>query len=540
VTSPAARLARLLRSEQLTVLMGAHDGLSAKLAEEAGFEALWASGLSISSALGVRDSNEASWTQVLEVLEFMADATTLPILLDGDTGYGNFNNVRRLVRKLEQRGVAGLCLEDKLFPKTNSLLPGGRQQLTSIDEFRGKVRAAKDTQQDPDFVVVARTEAMIAGWGVDEALLRATAYAEAGADAILVHSARRDGSEVRAFARRWNRSEPLVVVPTAYPAEPLGEFVEAGVTNAIFANQSLRASITAMQGTLARLRETLDLSSVEADIAPMAEVFRLQDMAELSRSEQLYLPSDEPPPRPSVLILAATQGDLGDLVADRPKAMVELRGRPIIGWQLDSYRRQGLGRVAVVRGYAKEALAIPDVTLFDNDDHASTGELSSLLAAREYLVGPLVIAYGDIVFDDFILAALLAHGSPLAVPVDMGWALRQRDDHHRDLMVVAPDGDGDGLHRHHLVRLGSEAAGHEAVGEWVGLLATDADGTEALVGLLDRLAGTDPESLRSATIPDLLAALIGDGAHVDVIPTYGHWFDLDDHADLQQAAREVP
>src|SRR5688500_18813919 len=186
----SSRLRRLLNAREPAILMEAHNGLSAKLAAEAGFKAPWGSGLSISAAPGVRDNNEASWTQVLEVLEFMADASELPILLDGDTGYGNFNNVRRLVRKLEQRNIAGVCLEDKLFPKTNSFIDGERQALAEVDEFCGKLHAAKDTQLDPDFVVVARTEAFIAGWGLEETVLRATAYAEAGADLILVHSKR--------------------------------------------------------------------------------------------------------------------------------------------------------------------------------------------------------------------------------------------------------------------------------------------------------------------------------------------------------------
>ena len=124
--------------------MEAHNGLSAKLVEEAGFEAIWGSGLAVSAALGVRDCNEASWTQVLDVMEFMSDATDLPILLDGDTGYGNFNSVRRLVRKLEQRSIAGVCIEDKLFPKTNSFIDSEQQPLAEVDEFCGKIAAAKD------------------------------------------------------------------------------------------------------------------------------------------------------------------------------------------------------------------------------------------------------------------------------------------------------------------------------------------------------------------------------------------------------------
>ena len=142
--------------------MEAHSGLSAKIVEKAGFLGIWASGLSISAMLGVRDNNEASWTQILDVLEFMADATKVPILADSDTGYGNFNNVRRLVRKLCQRDIAGICIEDKLFPKSNSFV-SERQPLADVDEFCGRIKAGKDSQTDNDFSIVARTEALVSG-----------------------------------------------------------------------------------------------------------------------------------------------------------------------------------------------------------------------------------------------------------------------------------------------------------------------------------------------------------------------------------------
>jgi phosphoenolpyruvate phosphomutase len=161
-TKKATQLKRLLYSPELSFLMEAHSGLSAKLVEEAGFHGIWASGLSLSAMLGVRDNNEASWRQVLEVVEFMSDATKIPILLDGDTGYGNFNSMRWLVRRLEQRGVAGVCIEDKLFPKTNSFIRGSAQPLAEIGEFGGKLRAGKEAQSDDDFVVIARVEAFIA------------------------------------------------------------------------------------------------------------------------------------------------------------------------------------------------------------------------------------------------------------------------------------------------------------------------------------------------------------------------------------------
>ena len=156
----------------------------------------------------MRDNNEASWTQVLDVLEFMGDATDVPILLDGDTGYGNFNNVRRLVRKLEQRGVAGVCIEDKLFPKTNSFIAATAQPLADVDEFCGQDQGGQGRAARRRLRVVARVEAFIAGWGLDEALKRAEAYRRAGADAILIHSAPRKPDEILAFKERVGRPPP--------------------------------------------------------------------------------------------------------------------------------------------------------------------------------------------------------------------------------------------------------------------------------------------------------------------------------------------
>ena len=270
--------------------MEAHNGLSAKIAEEAGFKAIWGSGLSISAALGVRDNNEASWTQVLEVVEFMSDATNIPILLDGDTGYGNFNNVRRLVRKLEQRNVAAVCIEDKLFPKSNSFSEGEPQPLADIKEFSNKIKAAKDTQRDPDFCVVARVEAFIAGRDLTEALTRAMAYYEAGADAILIHSKLSTPNQILEFMAQWKNNCPVVIVPTMYYGTPTRVFEKAGVSVVIWANHLLRSSLAAMQRTAGRIYQEQSLLAIEAEIAPVKEVFRLQGESELRAAERTYLP----------------------------------------------------------------------------------------------------------------------------------------------------------------------------------------------------------------------------------------------------------
>jgi phosphoenolpyruvate phosphomutase len=284
---------QLLTSPSLEFLMEAHSGLSAKIVEEAGFKGIWGSGLSISAAMGVRDNNEASWTQVLDVLEFMSDVTSIPILLDGDTGYGNFNNMRRLVRKLEQRNIAAVCIEDKLFPKTNSFINSGAQPLADIEEFSGKIKAGKDSQSDDDFCIVARIESFIAGWGLKETLKRAEAYHQAGADALLIHSKLSNCDEILAFQKEWGNRCPIVIVPTMYYNTPTDVFREAGISLVIWANHLVRSSITAMQKTAAQIFQEQTLQNVEHAVVPVKEIFRLQNAEELEQAEKRYLPSDK-------------------------------------------------------------------------------------------------------------------------------------------------------------------------------------------------------------------------------------------------------
>jgi phosphoenolpyruvate phosphomutase len=209
--------------------------------------------------------------------------------MDGDTGYGNFNNMRRLVRKLCQRGVAGVCIEDKLFPKTNSFIGEG-QELADMDEFCGKIKAGKDSQTDPDFCIVARIEALISGWGLDEALRRAAAYSDAGADAILVHSKQPTATEILDFMREWDHRCPVTIVPTTYSNTPTERFREAGISAVIWANHNLRAAIGAMRETTRAIHEQDSIAGIEGRVAPMRDVFDLADNAELTEAELRYLP----------------------------------------------------------------------------------------------------------------------------------------------------------------------------------------------------------------------------------------------------------
>jgi phosphoenolpyruvate phosphomutase len=282
------RLRRLIEQPGLSFLLEAHNALSARIAWEAGFEALWGSGLAISASMGLPDNNEATFTEVLDVVEKICDAVPVPLLLDADTGYGDHNNVQRLVRLAERRGVAGICMEDKVFPKRNSLLEQQHHELEDPDVFAGKIMAAKDTARHSDFVVVARLEALVVGAGQEIALARAERYREAGATAIVVHSKKSEPSEVLEFARAWRHETPLICIPTRYHTTPASVFEEYGLRACIWANHLLRASIQTMQETARSIHRERSVSHVDSAIASVEEVFRLQDQQRVNAAELQY------------------------------------------------------------------------------------------------------------------------------------------------------------------------------------------------------------------------------------------------------------
>ncbi len=522
----------MLDSGELEFILEAHNGLSAKIVEESGFKGIWGSGLSISAAMGVRDNNEASWTQVLEVLEFMADNTQVPILLDGDTGYGNFNNMRRLVTKLEQRGVAAVCIEDKIFPKTNSFIKGESQPLADVDEFCGKIKAGKDAQSDDDFCIVARTESFIAGWGLEEALKRASAYHEAGADAILCHSKISKPTDVVAFMREWGDRCPVVIVPTMYYSTPTSLFEDLGVSMVIWANHVLRSSIGAMQQTAKHILEHRSLLHIEDRIPPVKEIFRLQGMAEYKEWEKAYLPKTNL--QAKAILLAASKGmAFGELTDDMPKAMLKVEGQPIVKRAVTTLRETGVRDITIVTGYKPEAFTVGTVKYVNNADWKDTGEVGSLLAARDRLDGAVLIGYGDVVVRNYVLENLLRSEAPFTVVVDYSMS-KQGLRKSVDWAQVTPDrAESAGLKdlSYELKCIDTSLNQGAASGEWCGLLWCTDEGARILSETLDKLEGAGVD-VAQWSLPELINAVVESGTAVAVEYIHESWLDVDDVLDL--------
>jgi phosphoenolpyruvate phosphomutase len=216
----------------------------------------------------------------------MVEACKIPVIADCDTGYGDANNVRHIVKKYENAGIAGICIEDKTFPKQNSLLKNGNNQLLSEKDFVAKILAANEAKQNKSFSIIARVEALISGIGMDEALKRAYAYEKAGADLILIHSKKISPEEIFEFSESWKGSSPLVAIPTTYYSVKMDELISHNIKMVIYANQTLRAAHKALTNLLTKMKDANNMDEIQNEMSSMDEIFKLQEMFDIKSQEK--------------------------------------------------------------------------------------------------------------------------------------------------------------------------------------------------------------------------------------------------------------
>ena len=274
-----------LRGKQFVKVCGAFDVMSAKLAEMNGFDAIWASGFGISSARALPDAGIITMTELLDAVTFMSEACNIPVIADCDTGYGGPNNVAHLVKKFENAGICGICIEDKTFPKENTLFKDGKQEMLSKRDFVAKIVAAKNAKRSDDFVIIGRVEALIADLGVEEALNRANAYEKAGADIIFVHSRKESPDEIFEFLKLWKGKNPIMLVPTAFPTVTLDELKSRGVGMVVYAHQTTLAAFAAISDVVKQLSKINSLSELNTKMASMEDLFELQGMQKIREHE---------------------------------------------------------------------------------------------------------------------------------------------------------------------------------------------------------------------------------------------------------------
>ncbi|MFC9141826.1 oxaloacetate decarboxylase [Streptomyces bacillaris] len=271
------RLRQMIESDGIHVAPGAYDGLTARLVEESGSELLYVSGGAIARSCGVPDIGLLSLTEVAARIEQMVDVTGLPVIADADTGFGNAVNAVRTLALYERIGVAGMHIEDQTFPKRCGHLDD--KSLVSTDEMVRKIQAVSEARTDPDFVLIARTDA-IATEGLDAAIERAHAYVEAGADVIFVE-APESVEQIERIAARIPQPKLINMFHGGKtPLVPKERLRELGYRLIIIPSDLQRAVITAVRRTLEAINRDGDSGAVHDDIASFAERERIVRTAE--------------------------------------------------------------------------------------------------------------------------------------------------------------------------------------------------------------------------------------------------------------------
>jgi 2-methylisocitrate lyase-like PEP mutase family enzyme len=290
-TTAGRRLREKIEARRALLVPGVMNALAARVAEDVGFEALYVTGAGVTNAhLGLPDVGLISPTQIADTIATIRNVTELPLIVDGDTGFGNAINVWHTVRSFERAGANAIQLEDQVFPKRCGHFDG--KGVIGAAEMAEKVRAAVEARQSDDFLVIARTDAY-ATHGLDEAIARARLFIEAGADVTFVEAPR----EVEDI-RRVIQSLPVpqlvnMVIGGHTPSVGLSDFRELGVGMVLYANASLQGAILGMQNALTHLRDHGVLTEGDGLVAPFAERQRLVGMAEFRRMEARYAVADE-------------------------------------------------------------------------------------------------------------------------------------------------------------------------------------------------------------------------------------------------------
>jgi phosphoenolpyruvate phosphomutase len=276
----ASALATAAERHQPLRAIGAANAVAARVAAEAGLDALWVSGLETSASLGLPDENVIGPRELSDVVAALRRVSYLPLIVDVDNAGGSVPGARRVAFDLSGLGISALCIEDSAYPKINSFALNRGQRLADERVVSRQLLAMREVAH-PEIAIIARTEALIAGRPLEEALGRATAYVSAGADAIVMHSRDPTGQETFDAASAWSGEVPLITIPTAFPQFTGKDFASAGFALIVYANQLSRAALAAMRAAAAELahEDRFGAGPTSVPLARVEDLLRIGDRA---------------------------------------------------------------------------------------------------------------------------------------------------------------------------------------------------------------------------------------------------------------------
>jgi len=554
------KLKKLLESKRLVRGIEVHNGISALIANDLKveiskegnkkineFDFFWESSLTDSASKGQPDIEIVSFDSRLRTISEILEVTNKPIIVDGDTG-GDIHHLEYLIPRLEKIGVTAIIIEDKTFPKRNSLDPGSIQLQENPDKFAKKIKVGKEIQKSEDFMIIARIESLIAGKGIEDALMRARKYLESGVDGMMIHSKSSKPDEIMMFAEKYsdlckglNIKKPLVCVPTTYNSVYESELEEKGFNIVIYANHMLRGAYKAMQEVGERILENERSLETDSQISSIKEIFKKVGFLDIKEKDELLSET------PKVIIPAAGENpELKHILGGLPKPLLKIKGKTILEHQISMFKKLGLNDINVIIGYQKEMFNIPEVDYFENPEYNSKGILHSLMKAKEKMKNGFIFITGDTLFDEKLIKELLERKEEIVIVIDNSYLHHEHEVDKRLDAVITKKGKQLRYQKlrdsnDEVVLINRNISKEEMTHEFVGITKFSKKGAENLIEVYEDCEKNhkgrfhESENFEKALDIDMFQEMINRGFRIAVHETSGGWLEIHNEKDLDYA-----
>jgi len=558
--SPAKRvglLRKTINEKGFVRLIEVHNGLSGLIGQTAKvkqdnditeYDGFWESSFTDSASKGIPDAEIVGCDSRLRTIDEILNVTSKPMIVDGDTG-GSASQFEYFVRGLERLGVSGVIIEDKVFPKRNSLDASAKQTLEDPKIFAQKLQRGKEITLTDNFFIIARIESLIAGTGLSDAISRAKRYIDAGVDGIMIHSKKDNPDDILAFAKAYDRlcknieRRPILVsIPTTYNLITDKELADHGFDIIVHANHLLRAAHASMKKTA----ETILISDrgfeAEALCSPVSEVFEDVGFMRIKEQDKKYMKEQQ-----ICVIIPAAGKD--PHFRGIPKSLIAIGKKTIIEHQIETISKANLRNIVLVRGYAGELFNVENICYIDNPLYEKKHSLYSLLCARELMANGFILIFSDILFNEGIIRSLLKSKGDIVLVVDSSYRYHKHEvDKRLDLVVsklkkssyyrtLHPTGINE------ILRIGKDISKDEADYEFIGIAYFSSEGARILKKIYNDCEKHwkgrfhEAKSFDQADITDVFQEIIDRGFTVSALEVYKGWIEIHDTKDVKYAEK---
>ena len=534
-------LVEILNKKGHAVGIEAHSGLSGLVAEKLNFDFIWESSLTDSASKGLPDASIVGNESRLHTIDEILNVTTKPMIVDGDTG-GDEDNFRFLIKRLENQGVSAVIVEDKVFPKRNSFGGTVSSGMEDPEIFAQKLKVGVNTKSTENFLIIARLESLIAGLGMNETLLRAEKYINAGVDGIMIHSKIKDPKEVLDFIPRFERickeigRRPyLIAVPTTYNSIKDNELFKSGVDIIIHANHLLRASYNAMTETAKLISDSERSYEADSQISSVKEIFSVVGYDKIIERDKEKAPE--------ITGIIASAGD--HKIGNQNRSLKKISGIPLITHQIDTFKKAGIENLKITVNNTSEFKEFEDknIKLVEIDTGSSDQLLDSIMKGFENVDGPSILAYGDIMFNEKIVSELIQNEDDIVIASDSSYKYHKHDIDKKLELVSYKNNINDNSRRklkltdiYEISNLGKDLNIDDAQSEFFGLAYFSANGISLLKSSYEEIKNSDENA---NSLVDILNFMIRKEIKIVCNEFNGGWIELHTENDFKLAEEEL-